>query len=79
MQPIFVSDMSSVDPFFIETSLFKYDYEKVETPQPNSNVNFSVVSVFSVDKTRQGVITNRKNREIKEKLPDVLQSYLARY
>jgi hypothetical protein len=32
MHPIYVSDLSSVDPFFIETSLFKYDYEKVETP-----------------------------------------------
>ena len=33
MQPIYVSDLSSIDPFFIETPLFIYDYEKVKMPQ----------------------------------------------
>ena len=29
MQPVFVSDLSSVDGYIIETPIFKYDYEKV--------------------------------------------------
>ncbi|MGA2682263.1 MAG: hypothetical protein ABSF44_10755 [Candidatus Bathyarchaeia archaeon] len=32
MQPIYVSDVSSIDPFLIETPLFIYDYEKVKMP-----------------------------------------------
>ena len=32
IQPVFVSDLSSVDPYRIETPLFIYDYEKVIIP-----------------------------------------------